>query len=229
MPVPADTGDPRHVAWSAIDGTTQTAINRAFSNFGKAIAAYERTIALPRTPFDDYLDSLATRTDPPASFNDDAIAGLALFLGKANCTACHVGPRLTDDAFHNLGLTSATSTPDRGRALGAKKVLGDTFNCLGDFSDSHDHCDELRYLDPEFPDFEGAFRTPSLRSVADTAPYMHDGRFPTLDAVLEFYSTLPDGTFPGHRERLMKPLQLTDDEKRHLLAFLHALSPTPTP
>jgi len=228
MPVPADTGDPKHVAWTALDASTRTSIDTAFANFGKAIAAYERTIRLPRAPFDDYARAIGAGTDPGV-FPLEAELGLALFLGKADCIACHSGPRFTDEAFHNLGLPTAASAPDRGRSIGAARVLADPFNCLGPHSDDASACNELRFLDARFPDFEGAFRTPTLRAVESTGPYMHDGRFGSLEAVLRFYSQLPDGTFAGHRERLLRSLELTDDEIRHLLAFLATLTPTAGP
>ena len=85
-------------------------------------------------------------------------------------------------------------------------------------------CRELPFLDTENPELIGAFKTPSLRNVAKTAPYMHDGRFATLEAVVEHYDQQSDKAATGHREELLRPLDLSDEEKEALVAFLNALS-----
>jgi cytochrome c peroxidase len=103
------------------------------------------------------------------------------------------------------------------------KVLASAFNCRGPYSDTDD-CPELVYLNPTFDDFQNAFKTPSLRGVAGTAPYMHTGAFPDLESVLAFYSELPGEPLGGHRELTLRPLKLSEDERGALLALLSRFS-----
>ena len=119
--------------------------------------------------------------------------GSRIFRGSANCTACHVGPNLTDEEFHNTGVAWRTEPLDPGRhdVTGKKEDLG-------------------------------AFKTPTLREVARTAPYMHDGSLATLEAVVEFYDG--GGEANPHLDRRIRPLNLTEEEKSALVAFLKALS-----
>jgi len=122
--------------------------------------------------------------------------GLRLFRGKANCASCHVGPNLTDEDFHNTG----TAWRDGAWSDPGRVVISN--------HEAH----------------RGAFKTPSLREVVRVAPYMHDGSIGTLEEVIEFYDK-------GGRENPLldpeiRPLRLTAEERRALLAFLEALSGT---
>jgi cytochrome c peroxidase len=107
--------------------------------------------------------------------------------------------------------------PDRGRADGIRKVLSDEFNCLGRYSDAGPQdCAELRFLDTDTGKYVGAFKTPTLRNVAERAPYMEAGQFTTLKEVLEFYRQSKSHEL-GHGE-------LSDEELSQIEAFLHTLS-----
>jgi cytochrome c peroxidase len=143
---------------------------------------------------------------------------------------CHAGPHFTDEEFHNNTVPSRTDLPfDPGRQRGLEIVQSDPHNGLGSSSDAQDERarraaeDKLAFLASGHA--LGEFKTPSLRNVARTAPYMHLGQLATLDDVIEFYSTL-SGVSPsvGHVERLLKPLHLTPEEKSDLKAFLESLS-----
>ena len=230
-PDPAGVETDAGRAWAALPARTQRDINAAFANVGKAIAAYERQLLPQRGPFDHYAEALRQGEDRSDLLSADAIEGLRLFIGKANCISCHDTPLFTDDAFHNLGVPPRPDeeAPDSGRRDGARRVLSDEFNCSSPFSDSTAHCAELRYLDPSFPDFDGAFRTPSLRDVARTAPYMHAGQLKTLSDVVRFYSQLPGSPQLGHRELTLVPLALTPQEEAQLVAFLESLTGEPLP
>lgn len=221
-PDPARPDSAEHRAWVAMAAEDRNSIDRIFAGFGKAIAAYERLLLPRRAPFDAYAKAVrkgvASEALPAA-----AVAGLRLFIGRGNCIACHSGPRLTDDGFHNLGLP-AGAAPDRGRRAGAVEVLADPFNCRGPFSDAPTACRELQFLDPTFTDFEGAFRTPSLRHVAESAPYMHAGQHATLADVIATYSSLPGRAEVGHREPTLQPLDFRADDRAALVAFLESLS-----
>ncbi|MCK6523920.1 cytochrome-c peroxidase [Myxococcota bacterium] len=224
-PWPGEPQGPDHQAWIRMAEADQGAVNEVFANVGKALEAFQRTLTPQPSSFDRYV---AARRAGDATggghLSAEAERGLKLFVGEASCVLCHNGPNLADDAFHSLGLpTTPSEGLDMGRAVGARLVLSAEFNCAGPYSDTTD-CPELRYLNPEFPDFILAFKTPSLRHVAQTAPYMHDGRFKTLDEVLNFYSTLPGEPPLGHRELTLKPLKLSPDELSALTAFLESLS-----
>jgi cytochrome c peroxidase len=124
----------------------------------------------------------------------DAQAGLALFRGKARCSLCHFGPTFSDEAFHNTGVAA----PD-----------GEIID-VGRF--------EVTGREPD----RGAFRTPTLREVARTAPYMHDGSLATLEDVIEFYD---QGGRPNPAlDPKIRPLGLTADEKAAVVAFLRSLT-----
>ena len=119
--------------------------------------------------------------------------GLTLFLKKARCTRCHSGFNFTDEKFHNLGIDWDT-----------------------------DHVDLGRFTITKNPEDIGAFKTPTLREIARTAPYMHDGRFATLRQVVDFYNA--GGITNPHQDNTIIPLNLTDPEKEDVVAFLQSLS-----
>jgi cytochrome c peroxidase len=114
---------------------------------------------------------------------------MKLFFGKARCSACHVGPNFSDAAFHNIGVGMEKDKPDGGRHE-VTRLLGD----------------------------KGAFKTPTLREIARTAPYMHDGSHKTLEEVVEYYNK---GGFANPQlDEEIFPLKLTDAEKADLVTFL---------
>lgn len=202
-------------------------VDRAFANIGKAIAAYERLILPGASRFDFYVGALIEGNGDELDelYSSEERAGLRLFIGKAQCTQCHNGPLLTNNEFHNTGLLSLPGElPDRGRAVGVREVMADPFNCLGEFSDAGPgDCAELQFARTG-PELLGAFRTPSLRNLRNTQPFMHKGQFGTLAEVLDHYNrALP--AMIGHNEA--KPLGLSGRELRQLEAFLHTLSAPP--
>jgi len=181
------TGNPAALkAWNAMKPEDRDSVNRIYANIGKAIAAFVRQIMPQPAPFDQYVEAV-TKHDLEAAdkiMKRDALDGLRLFIGRAKCTNCHMGPLFTNSSFHNIGLP----TKDKGRAEGIGKVLGDEFNCFGKYSDAiPDECSELRFIDTKKEKYEGAFKTPTLRNVADRPPYMHAGQLKTLSEVLNFY------------------------------------------
>ncbi len=211
-------------AWSSMPEAKRTAIDRAFSNLGKAIAAFERTIVHQPTRFDRYADAVAVGREPSAdaTLTDDEFYGLRLFIGRAGCVNCHNGPRFTDDQFHNTGVPAADGLPpDLGRAPAVAQVLSDPFNCLGAFSDaSPDACRELNFMKRDGPELIRAFKTPSLRGAATRPPYMHAGQVATIEDVVEHYRTAPNA---AEGESEVEPLTLSNREKAALIAFLRTL------
>lgn len=121
------------------------------------------------------------------------VRGKNLFFGKARCDACHEGINFTTNAYHNLGVGTDKPRPDEGRFVVTKN-----------------------------PSEWGAFKTPTLREVERTAPYMHDGSIATLEEVVEFYDK---GGIPNKNlDSTIRPLKLTPQEKSELVAFLRSLS-----
>jgi cytochrome c peroxidase len=213
-------------AWRRLPAARQEDITRVYVNIGKAIAAYERRLGFAPTRFDRYVDAeLAGRPHTPASaLSRDEVAGLRVFVGKGSCINCHNGPRLTDDHFHNTGVpVPDVSLPlDSGRAVGVRQAVAGEFACTSRYSDAGpDDCAELRFAAIDGEELVRAYKTPSLRGVADRAPYMHAGQHATLAEVVAHYDGAPSAP-AGHSE--LKRLHLSSKERRQLEAFLRTLS-----
>jgi cytochrome c peroxidase len=192
-------------------------------NVGRALAAFERTLVTNPSPADYYEPLLAFESRFPDEVKDlkafaeddaenfarykklkdasdahpiseSAKRGRALFFGnKASCTACHVGANFTDEKFHNLGVGMDAAKPDLGR-----------FDVTKD------------------PKDKGAFKTPTIRNVALSPPYMHDGSQKTLEEVVEWYDK---GGHPNaNLSDKVKKLNLTKQEKADLVAYMKSLT-----
>ena len=208
-------------AWVLMTPEQREVVNRIYVNMGKSIAAFVRTIMPQPSPFDRYVEQVLGSGPKTArmALNDNEVAGLRLFIGKAKCTNCHNGPMFTNSDFHNLGLPHKKSTgSDKGRSAAITQVLSSEFNCLGNYSDAQSNeCYELRFIDTSDKKYAGAFKTPTLRNVTEHPPYMHAGQFATVREVLEFYRSQATNPELGHED-------LTDRELDQIEAFLHALS-----
>ncbi len=121
------------------------------------------------------------------------VRGMKVYFNKAKCDKCHEGLNFTTNAYHNLGVGTDKPNPDEGR-----------------------------YAVTKDPKDWGAFKTPTLRDIAETGPYMHDGSFKTLREVVDFYDK--GGLLNKNLDPDIKPLKLTVDERDDLVAFLRALS-----
>jgi cytochrome c peroxidase len=209
-------------AWQTMAAARQEAVTKAFVNVGKAIAAYERRIGYGPSRFDRYVELLLRDGTPPSGvLSAEEIAGLRLFIGKAGCTQCHNGPLLTNHDFHNTGVPEAAGLPrDRGRAAGVSEVLEAEFSCRSRYSDAGGRCPELDFIN-HAAQSERGFKVPSLRNVAERAPYMHAGQLGSLEEVIAHYSTAPAAP-SGHSE--LRPLQLTPQERTQLVSYLRSLS-----
>jgi cytochrome c peroxidase len=197
-------------------------VTRVFVNIGKAIAAYERRIEFGPSRFDQYVEAVTSDKRAEGILTSDEIAGLRLFIGKAKCTQCHNGPLFTNNEFHNTGVPAVKTLPvDDGRLTGAALVLKDEFNCRSRWSDARASCAELEYLVTNDHALERAYKVPTLRNVAERAPFMDAGQFATLAEVLDHYNRAPKAT-AGHTE--LTPLRMNRDELRQLEAFLKTLS-----
>jgi cytochrome c peroxidase len=194
-----------------------------FVNMGKAIEAYERTLLPAETRFDIYVTELSSENGSNV-LTADEVAGLKLFIGKADCVRCHNGPLFTDFEFHNTGVPPAEGeAPDMGWVAGLPLMLADEFGCKGAWSDASPAggCVDRRYLVEGLDNQVGAFKTPTLRGVATRGPYMHAGQFTTLDQVVRHYSAAPSAAVGTS---VLIPSNLTDDEVKQLVAFLWTLN-----
>lgn len=212
--------------------------NALLANFGKAIQAYEWTLNRMDAPFDDQLAEYLQLAEEGGGAQQEhpLHLGLKTFVRKGQCLACHKGPALTDSAFHNPGLQDP-SAGRSGRLAGVEQLLASVFRADGEFSDSPNwtrsgpaaRTHNLASEDPALVSGrEGAFKTPTLRNVALTAPYMHTGSLATLADVVEFYNRGgdPADTFAGVRADTILPLNLTDEEKAALVSLLESLTGT---
>lgn len=254
MPVPKNTEDPLHKAWISMSEEDQKTVNLFFTNIGKAFEAFQRKLVSKESPFDTFVEGLKTKDASKLNaISNEAKWGLQLFVQRDSCIACHNGPNFSDGEFHNIGLDKHPDLPepDIGRFDGIPEVLSDPFNGLGLFSDAPTHPvnDKLRFLkkDPqETVSSFGEMKTPTLRNVALSAPYMHDGRFANLDEVIAHYSTFgaqnpancfanqqankqPEGCVLtkasiGHREETMLMLKLSPSQVQAMKAFLQTLN-----
>lgn len=185
-------------------------------SYGKilnALSAYVKSLVSEGVPLDRYLSGEEEALSPSAK------RGMNLFQGKARCAQCHYGPMLTDEQFHYLGLKEHPEVfQEPLRHITFRRF----FKTLGVGGYQTLREDVGLYAITKEPHDRGKFKTPSLREVGRTAPYMHNGTIETLEAVVEFY-TQGGGNGPD-KDSLLVPLGLSAQEQQDLVAFLEALS-----
>ncbi len=210
-------------AWEAMNQDDRELVTKIYVNMGKSIAAYERLIVPAMSRFDTYAEAIRNNvTDGLNNLSRDEVEGLRLFIGDGRCIECHNGPLFSNDDFANIG----TPTPkgksfDFGRSIGVNKVIKAEFNCMSQYSDAEkSECFELRFIKRIGDDLAGSFKSPSLRNVTQTAPYMHAGQMKDLDEVLEHYNEPPTPIF-GHT--MLTKLDLEPSQLNQLKQFLQSL------
>ncbi|MEO2092817.1 MAG: cytochrome c peroxidase [bacterium] len=233
-PRPDAPGSAEAVAWLAMAPEDREAVNRAFADLGKMLAAYERLLVSRDSAFDRFAEGLREDdAEKKAALSVDAQRGLKLFLGKGRCRLCHNGPNFSDGEFHGLGLAppGGGMPTDAGRYNGLPALLADPFNARGAYSDAPAgvRARILKGLRRSTSNW-GEFKTPSLREVSRRGPFMHAGQFATLEVVLEFYSTLEGAAaLHQHQEQILAPRNFSAGERADLLAFLESLEGAPLP
>jgi cytochrome c peroxidase len=170
--------DPNELGSSLADAATRVGITAP--EIARALSSFVRSLLSGNSRVDQFLDG------NPSVLTEDERAGFAVFRGKGNCVACHVGPNFSDERVHNTGIAWG----DRGLSDAGAGT--------------------------------GAFKTPTLREIERSAPYMHDGSIATLAEVVEYYDA--GGRANPWLDPLMRRLMLTRAEKRQLVVFLQALS-----
>lgn len=223
---PAMAAAYRHLFRSA---AADDAAQRVLVNVAKALAAFQETIVTGRTPFDDFRDALERHdASSMARYPPAAQRGLQIFVGKGNCNVCHFGPNFTSGEFEDVGVPhfADKGRVDPGRYGGIAALSASPFNLLGAHNDDPDKAAGVptRHVEQLHRNW-GEFRVPSLRNVARTAPYMHNGSLATLKDVVRHYSELDEERLHGHEGvRLVRPLRLSALDSADLVAFLETLS-----
>jgi cytochrome c peroxidase len=247
-----DAAEPFADAYDCMATEDKQAIDRAYSNVAKAIAAYEWKLTSRDSAFDRFVHDPKAAPLPAA-----AQRGLKLFVGRASCIDCHNSPLFSDNAFHNIGVPQqGESVPTEGDCTKGNArcdcVTEGSSTCMpwgasfglaslrdkkafrrdGAYSDDpaagaatygalYAPTTELLQQD------RGAWRTPSLRDVALTAPYMHDGFYRTLEDVLWHYDQGGSFTGIGKKAFELRPLHLSTAERADLVEFLKTLTGAP--
>lgn len=224
--------DPEHACrYEKVFGAPPPASDEALlAGIGKALAAFQETLVAGRAPFDDFRDALEKGDRAAAArYPMAAQRGLRIFVGRGNCASCHFGPNFSNGEFHDTGVPFfvAGGGVDRGRHGGIRKLQANPFNLLGRHNDDKTgkSATKTQYVSLEHRKF-GEFKVPSLRNVARTAPYMHNGSLATLGDVARHYSELSPDRVHSDGEILLKPLRLSAGESADLVAFLESLSET---
>ena len=214
--------------WQQVFGAPPQADAQAtLVDAAKALGAFNASLVSGATPFDRFRDALA-RGDRVAAARYPMAAqrGLRLFVGRGQCQLCHVGPMFSNGEFADIGVPFFVrpGVVDPGRHGGIELLKASPFNLLSAWSDGPDEAAlKTRHVDLQHRNF-GEFKVPSLRNVADTAPYMHDGQIATLRGVVQHYSRLNLERLHADGDNILKPLALTGPESRDLEAFLRSLS-----
>lgn len=182
-------------------------------NLAKAIAAFERTVVSRPDKLDKFLNG------DKAALNDAERRGFEIFIGKANCVACHNGPIATDNGFHATGVPEIDPLKTESDRIATRHFFAADQKYPNPRSVNSDYGRELV---TKSESDHAKFKTPSLRELRWTAPYMHNGAFETLDDVVRFY--MKGGGNTPNKDPLLKPFQLSDAEVDDLVAFLEAMS-----
>ena len=189
-----------------------------FDDALRAVAAFERTIVSQNVPFDRHMEG------DESAMSDSALRGLELFAGDAGCSACHSGPLFTDQSFHAVGVPEN----EKFEAEPLRQVtLRYQFRKRGVSEEDYRAADGdlgLFYTTKQDID-RGKFRTPTLREVGQTGPYMHNGVLTTLADVVQFYNA--GGGDGPNKSPFLEPLGLNEQEVADIVAFLESLTGDP--
>jgi cytochrome c peroxidase len=201
------SGKPGEAAFDGMSAADKRVVDQVYANVGKALEAYIRKLAAGRAPFDDFVAGVAVTLSPAAQ------RGMVAFT-RYECQVCHSGPLFTDERFHRLsGQTASVIPQDPGRAGGLAFLRAWEFTSASRFADPAE--ERTAVVESSTSSF-GAIRTPSLRNVARTPPYGHDGSFATLEQAIDAHA----GVLPRHQA-----VPATD--RADIVEFLRSLSGRP--
>jgi cytochrome c peroxidase len=253
---PGDAAEPFGDAFDCMDTDDKDLVTWALVRYGKAVAAYEHLLVSRDSAFDEFIRLRSAGEPAPASFPPAAERGARLFLGKAACSDCHNTPLLSDSKFHNVGVaalgagvpteadcpagglcdcvgsaeTGVNNCLPWGARDGLAKLKRNAYRRDSKFSDDSTDRSRQAFYDvtPETVR-KGSWRTPSLRDVALTPPYMHNGSLRSLEEVVDHYDRGGSALAPGVRSPQIRPLFLSEQEKADLVEFLKTLTGRPLP
>jgi cytochrome c peroxidase len=252
---PGDSSEPFGDAWDCMADEDKDPVTWVLVNYAKAIAAYEYKLISKESLFDQWVRSQREGTPRPPGFSVSAERGARLFVGKAACNDCHSTALFSDSKFHNVGVSQVgpgvpteadcpaggvcdcvTEFSDHlgnnclpwGATDGLWKLTRSTWRRDSKWSDDPTDTSREAWRKMDMKRIpKGTWRTPSLRDVAITAPYMHNGSLQTLEAVIEHYNQGGSPNVVGTRSAQIKPLFLTVAEKTDLVEFLKSLNGAP--
>jgi len=192
-----------------------------FEDVARAIASYERTLLSADSPFDRFM------AGDPRAITEAQRRGWNLFRGKANCIACHTfsreSPFFTDNRFHNTGITASDlNLEELLDSLRSKTLDGLDRKRVSELAHMEKFTELGRFLITRQKQDTGAFKTPTLRDIELTAPYMHNASEKTLLDVMKFYNQ--GGNENGYLDEKIRPLNLNDEELSDLVEFMRALT-----
>lgn len=197
-------------------------------NAGKAIAAFQETLVSAPTPFDAFRETLMSGdAEGMAHYPKTAQRGLKIFVGKGNCSVCHLGPAFTNGEFDDAGVPYFTGPGqvDKGRFGGIEAFRKSPYSRAGRYSDApRDAASTLTQRVTQQHKNWGAFKVPGLRNISRTAPYMHNGSLATLRDVVIHYSEINVERLHSDGTAILRPLHLTNKEVDDLVAFLNSLT-----
>jgi len=204
---------------------------QSFVTSAKLIASYIRTLESAPSPFDSF--RIALENNDKSGIDEYPISakrGLQIFFGEANCSACHFGPLFSNGEFHDTGRSFFTGVGqvDPGRYTGIKRLRQDRFNLVGEFNGRVSEAEQRKTVTVKLQEINwGQWRTPSLRNLTGTGPYLHDGSLATLREVVDAYADLDPSRLHSNGETILKPLDLDETGRNDLVNFLRSLSATP--
>ncbi|MEC8424729.1 MAG: hypothetical protein VX000_13190, partial [Myxococcota bacterium] len=231
-PMADDATHADHLAWESMTADDQARATRVFVHVTKALGAFQRTMRTAETPVDRYVAAYKAGDEAAmdAALSAEARQGLGLFIGEGRCHLCHSGALMSNLEFHSVGLGRRPwlTEDDRGRYDGITALRAHEFNAASPWSDAPDgeaaaRIDRLVQTTEQL----GIFKTPGLRAVSTSAPYMHGGHFDTLTQVVEHYNELDEVITIGHVETFMEPRGWDEAQVASLVAFLEALGAEP--
>jgi cytochrome c peroxidase len=249
---PGDTTEPFGDAWDCMDPQDQPLVVRVMVNFSKALAAFEAKLTTRNSAFDKFAADLREgHAAESTAISPEAKNGARLFVGKAGCSDCHNGALLTDENFYNVGIPQVGDgvprmtdcpkggvcdcvTPNNCIPFGAydgyQKLHANAYLRTSAWSDNPQDDSRAMYMNMDRETIpKGSWRTPSLRDVALTAPYMHDGAMATLEDVVDHYNKGASAMANGTPSARIQPLFLSIEEENQLVAFLKTLTGEPLP
>ncbi|MEM8834812.1 MAG: cytochrome c peroxidase [Planctomycetota bacterium] len=222
---------PWRARYVAVFGEPTSDDTEVFVNLGKAMAAYQERLVSRRSPFDVFVEGLIEAdAEKISALSLEAQRGLRTFLTVGTCVSCHSGPNFSDGAFHSVRMAPLEGgvPTDAGRHAGLGSLARSEFTAAGPWSDAPEGVRarlERRQVRTE--ESWGAFRTPSLRNVALSAPYMHQGQKLALRDVVRHYSAFEGALAPGHHandDPLLVPMELRETQIDEVVAFLESLT-----